>query len=174
VRRALTVLMGLLLPLVWVTPQAEANGAAVCAISGTIDFTPSTAVPSQGQWRIEPAVINCQGIYRGYQYFTAPGSFAGTGTYTDLPGKGGCLHQVGKGDLDYRLTTTEADLHFEEPGQFVLAGAGAFTTPSLNGTIQMTPPYEGDCLSAPVTRATFFAQALMVRLSGSGVDPGFP
>lgn len=170
-RRALTVLIGLLLPMIWVAPQAEANGAAVCAISGTIDFIPSQALPSQGQWRVEPAVISCQGSYRGYQYFTGPGSFTGKGTYTDLPGKGGCLHQVGEGTLDYRLQTTETDLHFEEPGEFVLAGAGAFTTPSLNGTIQMGPPYNGDCITTPVTRATFFAQGLMVRVSGSGLDP---
>lgn len=173
-RRALTVLIGLTLPMVWVTPQADANGAAACAISGTIDFTPSAALPSQGQWRIEPAVITCQGIYRGYQYFTGPGAFTGQGTYADLPGKGGCLHQVGKGTVDYRLQTTEADLHFEEPGEFVLAGAGAFMTTSLNGTLQMGPPYGGDCLTSPVTRATFVAQGLMIRVNGAALDPGIP
>jgi hypothetical protein len=160
--------------MVWVVPQAEANGAAVCAISGTIDFQPSQAVPSSGQWRIEPAVINCQGIYRGYQYFTGPGKFYGQGTYTDLPGKGGCLHQVGKGTVDYRLQTTETDLHYEEPSEFVLAGAGAFTTPSVGGTIQMSPPYDGDCLTTPVTRATFVVQGLMIRVNGAALDPGVP
>jgi len=51
----------------------------------------------------------------------------------------------------------------KEPHAFLLAGAGVFTTPTLRGTFQI-PLYEGNCLTAPVSRAMFLAQVSLVRV----------
>jgi hypothetical protein len=152
------MLTGLLTP----APSAEASGAAVCTISGTISFAPSSA--SQGVWRISPAVISCQGLFRGYERIVGGGSFSGFGSYTAQPGGSGtCLHHAGLGTVDYTIQTTETDVHIQEPHEFVLAGAGAFVTKTLKGTFQVTPPYEGDCVTKPMTKAFFVAQGVMVR-----------
>jgi hypothetical protein len=168
VKRSVAVLMGLvLLPLIGFAPNADAAGGGVCSISGTINFLPESGAATKGKWSIEPAVISCQGLFRAYERITGPGAFLGTGTYTALPdGNGACLHQVGSGEVDYTIPTTEADVHITEPHEFVLAGGGAFTTPSLNGSFEVTPPYHGDCMTRPVTRATFVAQGVLLRNNG--------
>jgi hypothetical protein len=166
VKRPVALLTGLVaLPLVAFGPTAGAAGGAVCSIGGTINFFPASAI--QGRWTIDPAVINCQGLFRATERIIGPGKFAGAGTYSETPaGSGTCLHHVGTGSVDYMIPTSEADVHIKEPHDFVLAGAGEFATPSLRGSFQITPPYEGDCLSKPVTRATFIAQALLLRNNG--------
>jgi hypothetical protein len=158
--------MGLVaLPFVGYAPTAEAAGGAVCSISGTINFFPAPA--TQGRWAVDPAVINCQGLFRATERIIGPGRFAGSGTYTETPaGSGTCMHHVGTGNVDYMIPTSEADIRIKEPHDFVLAGGGAFVTPSLRGSFQITPPYEGDCVAKPVTRATFIAQALLLRWNG--------
>jgi hypothetical protein len=160
------LLMGLAaLPLAGFVPAAEASGGAICSISGTINLFPASA--SQGHWTIEPAVINCQGLFRATERITGPGRFAGSGSYAEAPaGSGTCMHHAGTGKVDYMIPTSEADVRIQEPHDFVLAGAGAFTTPSLRGSFQITPPYEGDCVTRPVTRATFIAQAVLLRFNG--------
>ncbi len=50
-----------------------------------------------------------------------------------------------------------------ESKRFVLAGAGEFSTPSLRGAIQLLPPYDGDCVTKPITCATFLAQGRYLR-----------
>lgn len=166
-RRPVALLLGLLLPLIGLAPRAEASAAAVCSITGTINFSPSAAVPTQGTWSIDPAVISCHGLFRAVERITGPGAFTGSGTYAEMPGdSGSCLHNVGSGKVDYMIPTTEADVHINEPHEFVLVGAGAFTTPSLNGSFQVTPPYDGDCVTKPVTKATFVAEGLLVRVNG--------
>ena len=68
-------------------------------------------------------------------------------------------------ELDYVIPTSEQDVHVVEPESSVLAGAGSFTTPSLQGSFQVSPPYDSrDCLTGAVTRALFVAQGVMVRL----------
>jgi hypothetical protein len=145
-------------------PAANAAGAAACVISGTISFVPPSDASGQGAWSIGPAMINCQGIFSGY-HFIGPGPFTGSGSYTaTLPSSGGsCVDQVGTGTVDYTLQTEAMDYHKVEAKRFVLAGAGEFTTPSLRGSLQLMPPYEGDCVTKPVTRATFFAEGVMAR-----------
>src|SRR5687767_9530061 len=95
------LLLGLMgLPLVGAQPVAEAVGAGVCTISGTIDFVPSTPVPAQGTWSIEPAVIDCHGLFDGVERIIGPGSFSGTGTYQALPsGSAACAHHFGTGTV---------------------------------------------------------------------------
>jgi len=147
------LLMGLAaLPLAGFAPSAEASGGAVCSISGTINLFPASA---------------SQGLFRATERITGPGRFAGSGRYAEAPaGSGTCMHHMGTGKVDYMIPTSEADVRIQEPHDFVLAGAGAFTTPSLRGTFQITPPYEGDCVTRPVTRATFIAQAVLLRFNG--------
>jgi hypothetical protein len=156
-----------LVPLIGLTPGAEATGGAFCAISGSINLVPSDAVPGHGTWSVDPAIIDCRGIFRGYERITGPAGFSGSGTYTSIQDGGGCLQHVGTGKIDYMIPTTEADVHIVERHEFVLAGAGTFRTPSLNGSFQATAPYEGDCLTGPV-QATFVAQGLLVRANGLG------
>jgi len=147
----------------WV-PPAGATGTAVCTISGTITFSHSDLTSTGGAWVIGPAVINCQGPYNGYERITGPGQFAGSGTYQAFPGgTGTCLHSIGTGTVRYGFPTTAYDIRLDEPNSYTLAGAGAFTTPSLRGTFEVTPPYDGDCVTKPVTTALFVAQAWLLR-----------
>jgi hypothetical protein len=146
-------------------PTAQAAGVAACTITGTIRFFPSSDNPRQGAWNVEPAVIDCGGLFRGWNRILRPGSFAGSGSYAALPtGTGTCLHHVGSGTVDYWIFTPETDVHLKEPQSFVLAGAGTFSTPTLRATFQVTPPTDGDCVTKPLTSALFVAQATLVRL----------
>jgi hypothetical protein len=154
-----------LVPFFASAPAAEATGAAACTISGTITFSPSAAAPSEGGWNISPAAIDCQGLFnvKGYERILRPGSFAGSGSYQTVPsGRGSCLRQLGHGTVDFWIPTSEQDVHLVEPHDFILAGAGAFTTPTLRGTFQI-PLHEGNCVTAPATRALFLAQVALVR-----------
>ena len=164
-KRSILWVMGLgVLPLVGLLPPAAATGAAVCTISGTITFSPPQPTTADGTWAIGPAVISCQGLYNGYERIMGPGGFAGAGTYTAFPpGSGSCLSSVGSGTVEYGFPTTQYDIRLVEPQDYTLAGAGAFTTPSLKGTFEVTPPYDGDCVTKPVTKALFVAQASLVR-----------
>jgi hypothetical protein len=165
VKRLIALLAGLsLVPLVGLAPKAEAIGAGTCTISGTIAFEPPNGPYLRGVWNIRPGAIDCKGVYKRVDYFTGQGPFVGTGTYTVLPsGTGTCIHQVGEGSVDYTFRTISGWYQMKEKNEFVLAGAGAFTTPSLRGSFVIPPPYEGDCITTPVTRATFIAQVLLVR-----------
>ena len=152
------------LPLVGFVPTAEATGAAACTITGTITFSHAANTTTQRVWTIDPAIISCQGLYNGYERIMGPGRFFGSGSYTALPnGNGACLHNVGSGTVDYTFPTTAYDIRLVEPQDYTMAGVGAFTTPSLRGTFQITPPYEGDCVTTPITKAFFLAQATLVR-----------
>ena len=161
-KRFIALVAGLaLVPLVGLAPKADAIGAGVCTITGTIAFEPPTGPYMQGIWHIRPGAIDCKGLYKGPDYFTGQGQFNGTGTYKVLPsGTGQCIHQVGEGNVDYTVRTISSMYFVKEKSEFVLAGAGKFTTPSLKGSFVIPPPYEGDCITTPVTRATFVAQVL--------------
>ena len=171
-KRSIRWVMGLVVAtLVGSVPPAEATGTAVCTISGTITFSHSELTSTNGSWAIGPAVISCQGLYNGFERIMGPGSFAGAGTYTAFPdGSGTCLHSVGSGTVEYGFPTTQYDIRLVEPHSYTLAGAGAFTTPSLKGTFEVTPPYNGDCVTKPVTTALFVAQAWLLRFHPP--DPG--
>jgi hypothetical protein len=152
------------LTLVGFIPPAEATGTAVCVISGTITFSHSALTTTDGFWTIGPAVINCQGPYNGYERITGPGRFAGSGTYTAFPyGSGTCLHSIGKGTVEYGFPTTAYDIHLVEPNSYTLVGAGTFSSPSLKGSFEVTPPYDGDCVTKPVTTALFVTQGWLLR-----------
>jgi hypothetical protein len=165
VPRSIRWVLGLVvLALVGWVPPAGATGAAVCTISGTISFSHSELTSTEGTWTIGPAMINCQGPYNGYERIIGPGRFAGTGTYRAFPdGTGTCLHSVGSGTVEYGFPTTAYDIRLVEPNNYTLAGVGTFSTPSLKGTFEVTPPYDGDCVTKPVTTALFVAQASLLR-----------
>jgi hypothetical protein len=165
VKRYVRLAMGVAcLSLIGLLPAAHATGAAGCTITGTIAFSHTANTTGQGVWRIDPAVITCHGLFNGYERIVGPGSFSGTGSYTALPGgSGACLRNVGSGTVDYRLPTTGGDVHLVEPNDYTLAGVGTFSTPSLHGVFQITPPYEGDCVTKAITKALFLAEATLVR-----------
>jgi len=159
------VLLGLVIPLLaGFVPAAQATGGGACTITGTISFTRSPLVRDEGLWNLE-GIISCQGLYNGYRRFNGPGTFAGSGSYTALPvGSGPCLGHDGTGTVDYRFPTTGDDIHLVEPQDYSLVGAaGTFSTPSLRGTFEITPPWEGDCVTTPLTKALFVAEATLVR-----------
>jgi hypothetical protein len=170
------LLVGLTLPLLaGSVPAARATGAGLCTITGTIAFTHPPARSAEGLWSIE-AIINCQGLYNGYRRFNGPGTFAGSGSYTALPVESGpCLHHDGTGTVDYRFPTTGDDIHLVEPQDYTLIGAGGtFATPSLRGTFQITPPFEGNCVTTPLTKALFVAEATLVRFYPPDPDRYLP
>ena len=165
-KRSILLVLGLVtLSLVGLAPVADATGAGACTITGTMTFTTSSVTATEGRWAIEPAVISCQGIYRGYSRILGPGSFFGAGTYTAFPAAGGsCLHHIGSGEIDYRVLTSASDVHLVEPHAYTLLGpTGNFQSPSLRGSFQLVGPYEGDCVTKPVTKALFVAQAVLTR-----------
>lgn len=151
------------LPLLGLPQPAEATGAVVCSISGTIEFSPSSPAATERTWHIKTAVIDCHGLFRATDRVLGPGPFSGSGSYSVAHGGGPCLQQIGSGTVDYLIPTSEQDVHVTEQGSFILAGAGSFDTPSLRGTFQVTSPENGDCVTKPVTTAFFLAQGVMVR-----------
>ncbi len=170
--RSIAVLAGLALAVfLGPAPPAEAFGVGACTIGGTITFTPSAQTAGQGAWAISPGVIQCRGQFNTYEYMLRNGSFSGSGTYTALPSaEAGCFRELGTGTVDYWIPTDKQDIHIKEPYAFLLAGAGAFTTPTLRGIFQITT-YDGNCLTGPVTRASFFAQVALFRESSSDYTP---
>jgi hypothetical protein len=148
-------------------PPVGATGGAACVIGGTMQFTPDRATPARGLWRIEPGVINCQGFFRAKHFIIGPGRFTGFGTFTEVPeGTGHCRHIIGTGQVDYVIPTDHSTQHISEQQDFVFAGAGVFATPSLRGSFLATSPSQGDCMTEPVARASFVAQAVMLRFDG--------
>ena len=170
--RSVAVLAGLALAiLVGSAPPAEAFGVGACTIGGTITFTPSGPTPQQGAWSIAPGVIQCRGQFNTYEYMQRNGSFSGSGTYTSLPSsEGGCLKELGTGTVDYWIPTDKQDIHIQEPYAFLLAGAGALTTPTLRGVFQVTT-FDHNCVTGPVTKASFLAQVTLFRESASDYTP---
>lgn len=148
-------------------PAAQALGVGACTISGSIVFTPSAAGADHGAWAIDPAAISCWGPFRfphKEEMNGQAGAFSGIGSYTTVPaGPSHCLRTLGSGTVDYWIRTEEQDVHVKEPHEFVLAGAGLFTTPTLRGTFEV-PLQEGNCLTGPVNRATFLAQVTVLRV----------
>ncbi len=162
-RRLILLLAALVPSVVGVAPAAQALGGAACVITGTIEFEAPSATAGSGVWHIGPGQIECNGVTNGYRIF-GTGPFTGTGTYTGLPvGSGSCLHHIGMGTVDYVIRSGAMVFRVREAKRFVLAGAGEFATPTLRGSLQLLPPYEGDCLIKPVTRATFIAQGFFVH-----------
>lgn len=163
-RRVLSLLPVVLSPFVGSVPAAEAAGGAVCNISGTITFSPPAAGSAEGLWRIGPGAISCQGALNGYHFY-GQGPFTGSGSFTGLAATAGgaCLTHMGTGMVDYIMRTGAMDHHIRETKQFTLAGAGKFATPSLKGSLALAPPFNGNCVTKPVTQATFFAQGVLLK-----------
>jgi len=160
VRRFVAVLAVVALPVLGFSSTAGAIEEGACTISGTISF--SSQAPSTGVWTIGPAVIDCQGIVAARRLITGRGPFRGSGSFAALaPGDSGCLRQAGSGTLEYKIPTTAGDIVITEPENHTLAGIGSFNTPRLHGSFQVAPPYEGDCLTKPISRATFLAQVVL-------------
>ena len=154
----------MLSPFIATVPPAEAIGGAACTISGTMNFFPPTPGSAEGRWRIAPGAISCQGALNGYHFY-GQGPFFGEGTYTGLPaGPGSCLHYLGEGTVDYVMRTGAMVHRIREAKHFTFAGAaGTFMTPSLRGSLVMGPPFQGNCVTEPVTQATFVAQGLLPK-----------
>ena len=162
VKRIVGVLALVVLPLVGVAPPAHAVGYGACTIVGTITFTTKTA--SAGTWTIGPATLDCQGVIGKRGRIIGRGPFRGQGTFTALPpGDGACLRQTGTGNVEYEIPTFNGRIKVVEGASHTLAGAGVFETDSLHGAFQVPPPYEGDCVTKPVSKATFTAQLMLYR-----------
>ena len=161
-KRFVAVLALVVLPVLGFTSAADAVGEGGCTITGTISF--STRTLSTGMWTIAPAVIDCQGVVAARRLITGRGPFRGSGSFTALPpGDSACLRQAGSGTVEYTIPTTAGDIHVSEPEDHTLAGIGSFNTPTLHGSFQLPPPYDGDCLTKPVSRVTFVAEVLLLR-----------
>src|SRR5258705_1875946 len=154
VRRFVTVLALVALPVLGFSSTAGAIEEGACTISGTISF--SSQAPSTGVWTIGPAVIDCQGIVAARRLITGRGPFRGSGSFAALaPGDSGCLRQAGSGTLEYKIPTTAGDIVITEPANHTLAGIGSFNTPRLHGTFQGTPPHEEGGRAERKDRAQF-------------------
>ena len=154
------------------SPRADAVGYGACTIVGTISF--SSQAQSTGTWAIGPATLDCQGIIGKRARITGRGPLRGSGTYTALAsGDGGCLRQSGTGKVNYSIPTASGTINVAEAITHTLAGVGVFDTPSLHGTFEALPPYDGDCISKPFSRASFVAQVILYR-NPRQFPPGAP
>lgn len=161
-KRFVAVLGLVVLPVFGSIPAADAVGHGVCTITGRITFSPPTL--SAGAWDIESAVIDCQGLIAARRRIIGRGPLQGSGSFaTVAPGNGGCLEQTGAGTLEYRIPTSGGDIRVSEPVNHTLAGLGVINTPTLHGTFQLAPPYDGDCVTKPMARATFVAEVVLYR-----------
>ena len=160
VKRFVAVLALLVLPVLGLTPEAGAVGYGACTITGTMTFAAGTE--SVGTWTIGPAVLDCQGLIAGRRRITGRGPFQGSGSFAALPAGDGCLRQSGTGTIEYRIPTSAGEILVSEPWAHTLAGAGVVNTPTLHGLWQVTPA-GGDCLTKPVTKATFVAEVVLYR-----------
>lgn len=168
-RRLLILLSALIPTVVGFVPPAQALGGAACLITGTITFSrPAAGATGQmGTWNMGPGQITCNGIIKGYRIYGS-GPFTGSGSYEALPVAGGpCLQHVGTGMVDYVMRSGAMVWHMQEAQKFVLAAAGEIATPTLRGPAKLAPPYEGDCVSKPVTRAFFAAEVVMANHHGT-------
>lgn len=168
------VLLGLMvLPVVGFSPSADAVGYGECLITGTIRFSPTSAMA--GAWAIGPATIDCQGVIGKRARITGRGPFKGSGTYTALPpGEGGCMRQTGDGNVEYEIPTASGRILINEAMSHTLAGVGTINTPTLHGAFQLPPPYDADCVTKPVTRAAFVAEVLLYRHPREVPEPNVP
>ena len=153
------------------TPTADAVGYGACAIAGTISFAPES--PGKGTWTIGPANLDCQGIIGKRARIIGRGPFRGSGTYTALLPGDACFRQSGTGKVEYEIPTASGTIKVKEAATHTLAGAGVIDTPSLHGMFQLPPPYDGDCLTKPVSRATFVGQLVLYR-NPRQFPPGAP
>ena len=167
-RRLLLLLSAIVPTLVGFIPSpAQALGGATCLISGTITFERPSAAAASGVWSLAPGQITCNGIIKGYRIYGS-GPFTGSGTYEALPTAGAaCLQLIGTGEVDYIMRSGAMVWHVREAQRFLLAGAGEIATPTLRGPAKLAPPYEGDCITKPVTRAFFAAEVAMVNHHGT-------
>lgn len=173
-KRILAVLALGVLPTVGYAPPAHAVGYGGCTIVGTITFRAPTALANTGTWSIGPATLDCQGIIGKRARITGRGPFRGEGTFSALPpGEGACLRQIGTGKVDYAIPTASGTITVTEAESHTLAGAGLVETPTLHGTFQVLPPYDGDCVTKPVSRATFVAEVGLVRYARQ-IPPPLP
>ena len=63
-RRSFAVLAGVALTfLLMPAPAAHAVGVGACTITGTIRFTASPGASDRGVWDINPAAIQCRGMF---------------------------------------------------------------------------------------------------------------
>jgi hypothetical protein len=146
------------------TPPAHAVGYGACTIVGTISFAAPDALANEGTWTIGPATLDCQGIIGKRARIVGRGPLRGSGSFTALPpGGGACLRQSGTGKVEYQIPTATGTITVTEGESHTVAALGVFDTPTLHGTIQLPPPYDGDCVTKPVTRSTFVAEVVLVR-----------
>ena len=172
-RRFVAALAVLGTAVVGFTPTVGAVGYGACTITGTISF--ATTAMDAGTWTIGPAVLDCQGLIAARRRITGRGPFKGSGTFKAFPaGDAGCMRQSGTGMVDYRIPTSGGDILVTEAESHNLVGAGVFETPTLHGAFQVPPPYQGDCITKPVGRATFVAQVVLVRYPRQAPNPKLP
>jgi hypothetical protein len=160
VKRFIAALAAVGLAVVGFTPTAGAVGYGVCTVLGTISFSSQTQ--SSGTWSISPANLDCQGIVGKRARITGRGPLSGSGSYAGLA-PGACFPQQGKGTIEYAIPTASGVIKVTEAVTQTSAGAGVMDTPTLHGTFQITPPYDGDCVTKPLRRATFVAQVVLYR-----------
>jgi len=167
VKRVVVAVTVAVLALMASVPGAGAVGGGACRITAHIAFAPKSA--GDGGWMIERGIIDCVGLLAGGKNrITGAGEFSGSGTYTTVPAPGGaCVQQVATGRFSYRIPTSGGYVVIDEPGGYTLVGAGALSTPTLRGPVEIAPPYSGDCVTKPVTAASFLAQATLYR----GLEP---
>jgi hypothetical protein len=153
------VLLGAFVP---IAQGSAAHNLAVCtgdldvSISPGLSLTPGSATyTSDG----EPGTIACVGFVGGKQV-TGAGTLAAAGVFGLFTGAV-CPQGVGGGTFFLTVPTADGPMKVTSDYTFSWAGpAGELTGSTMSGSFEFTP-IEGDCLSAPVTRATIHTRGVL-------------
>ncbi len=165
-----------------------AGGAEGTPCSAEVDLTIAPGLsntPSSGTWTTngETGTITCTGRLGGSE-ITGPGTIGGHGRY-GVNDPDTCRGGEADGPQFFSIPTSGGiqhitNDHFSTYGPLEGGGVygGEFHGPRFSGTFQARP-VEGDCVSAPITKAHFTIKAALSRyvrtqngaLAGGPYDP---
>jgi hypothetical protein len=139
---------------------ARAAGPTTCTFEADYTISPGLSTsPSSGSITTngETGTMTCNGPVNGKQP-TGPGTIGVTGHYGTKGGE--TCQSGGRGDyaVSYTIPTSGGPQHVTDTGTFTYGGiqgglfTGQFQGSRMSGTFQVRPT-QGDCLTAPMTKA---------------------
>jgi len=151
-----------------VGPAARGTEGIPCTAEVDLTVAPGLSnSPSSGTWTTngETGTITCTGRLGGYEV-TGPGTIGGHGRY-GVNDPASCRGGDADGPQFFSIPTSGGIQHIRND-HFVTYGplkgdgpyGGEFRGPRFSGTFQARP-VEGDCVTAPITKAHFAVKGTM-------------
>jgi hypothetical protein len=152
------MLVGVLLPSA--SGRAAAAAPAVCGLTLEVAISPGLSfTPGSATYQGEGGTVACEGAVIGRQ-MTGAGTLSGAGILGLFTGAV-CAQGVGGGTFSLTIPTSEGQVEVTSDSTFNWAGpAGELSGKGLSATFELTP-LDGDCVSAPVTRAVIHMRGIL-------------